>query len=49
VKWNEKYGPKVLPDVLTQTGDNMSVSPYFVEEMMGYPIGWTELKPSEIQ
>ena len=45
VKWNEKYGPKVLPDVLTQTGDHMSVSPYFVEEMMGYPIGWTELKP----
>ena len=49
VKWNEKYGPKVLPDVLTQIGDHMSVSPYFVEEMMGYPIGWTELKPSEIQ
>ena len=48
-KWNEKYGPKVLPDVLTQIGDHMSVSPYFVEEMMGYPIGWTELKPSEIQ
>ena len=48
-KWNEKYGPMVLPDVLTQIGDHMSVSPYFVEEMMGYPIGWTELKPSEIQ
>ena len=42
-KWNEKYGPKVLPDVLTQTGDHMSVSPYFLEEVMGYPIGWTEL------
>ena len=45
VKWNEKYGPKVIPDVLTQTGDHMSVSPYFLEEVMGYPIGWTELKP----
>ena len=44
-KWNEKYGPKVIPDVLTQTGDSMSVSPYFLEEVMGYPIGWTELKP----
>ena len=43
-KWNEKYGPKVIPDVLTQTGDSMSVSPYFLEEVMGYPLGWTELK-----
>ena len=43
-KWNEKYGPKVIPDVLTQTGDSMSVSPFFLEEVMGYPIGWTELK-----
>ena len=45
VKWNKKYGPKVIPDVLTQTGDSMSVSPYFLEEVMGYPLGWTELKP----
>ena len=44
VKWNAKYGPKVIPDVLTQTGDSMSVSPYFLEEVMGYPLGWTELK-----
>ena len=44
VKWNEKYGPKVLPDVLTQIGDHMSVNPSFVEEMMGYPIGWTALE-----
>ena len=43
-KWNERYGPKVIPDVLTQTGDSMSVSPYFLEEVMGYPLGWTELK-----
>ena len=48
-KMEREIWPKVLPYVLTQIGDHMSVSPYFVEEMMGYPIGWTELKPSEIQ
>ena len=26
---------------LTQTGENMFLNPQFVEEMMGYPIGWT--------
>ena len=45
VKWNQEYGQRNIPDVLTQTGDHMSVSPYFLEEVMGYPIGWTELKP----
>ena len=44
-KWNEEYGQRNIPDVLTQTGDSMSVSPYFLEEVMGYPLGWTELKP----
>ena len=44
-KWNQEYGQRNIPDVLTQTGDSMSVSPYFLEEVMGYPIGWTELKP----
>ena len=44
VKWNQEYGQRNIPDVLTQTGDHMSVSPYFLEEVMGYPIGWTELK-----
>ena len=44
-KWNQEYGQRNIPDVLTQTGDHMSVSPYFLEEVMGYPIGWTELKP----
>ncbi len=45
VKWNQEYGQRNISDVLTQTGDHMSVSPYFLEEVMGYPIGWTELKP----
>ena len=27
----------------TQTGENMYLNPAFVEEMMGYPIGWTDL------
>ena len=44
VKWKEDYGQRNIPDVLTQTGDSMSVSPYFLEEVMGYPLGWTELK-----
>jgi hypothetical protein len=37
------YGP-LLPDAFTQTGDNMNLNPFFVEEMMGYPVGWTDLK-----
>ena len=43
-RWNERYGPKVLPDVLTQIGDNTKVNPCWLEEAMGYPIGYTELK-----
>ena len=31
----------------TKTG--LRLQPNFVEWMMGYPIGWTELKPSEMQ
>ena len=27
----------------TQTGEDMSLNVSFVEEMMGYPIGWSEL------
>ena len=27
------------------TGDHMYLNPAFLEEMMGYPVGWTELKP----
>jgi len=26
-------------------GNNFRLNPQFVEEMMGFPIGWTELKP----
>ena len=40
----ERHGTRRIPDLLTQTGDSMSVSPYFLEEVMGYPLGWTELK-----
>jgi hypothetical protein len=40
----ERHGEHRIADVLTQTGDNMNLNPSFVEEMMGYPIGWTDLK-----
>ena len=39
-----RHGAKRIADVLTQTGDRMSLNPSFVEEMMGYPIGYTDLK-----
>ena len=32
---------------LTQTGKGTYLNPPFVEEMMGYPIGWTDYAPSE--
>ena len=32
-----------LPTVLAPTGAATYLNPSFVEEMMGYPIGWTEL------
>lgn len=31
------------------TGKGFQLNPQFVEEMMGFPIGWTELKPLETQ
>jgi hypothetical protein len=40
----ERYGEHRISDVLTQTGDNMNLNPCFVEEMMGYPIGHTDLR-----
>jgi len=40
----ERHGVKRISDVLTQTGDRMSLNPSFVEEMMAYPIGWTDLE-----
>jgi len=41
-------------DVAVQATDNLdkqsgSLNPAFVEWLMGYPIGWTALKPSEMQ
>ena len=52
---NRKKGQKhqrglntVLGEYLTQkeiTGNDFRLSPRFVEEMMGFPIGWTELQP----
>jgi len=40
----ERHGEHRIADVLTQTGDNMNLNPCFVEEMMGYEVGWTDLK-----
>jgi len=31
------------------TGKDFQLNPQFVEEMMGFPIGWTDLKHSETQ
>jgi len=31
------------------TGKDFRLNPQFVEEMMGFPIGWTDLKHSETQ
>tara|TARA_R100001230_G_C5623737_1_gene132730 strand:- start:157 stop:852 length:696 start_codon:yes stop_codon:yes gene_type:complete len=31
-------------ELSVQTGGNMFLNPYFVEEMMGYEVGWTDLK-----
>ena len=36
----ERHGPQRLPDCLP-TGAATYLSPSFVEEMMGYPVGWT--------
>ena len=34
-----------LPTVLAPTGAATYLNPSFVEEMMGFPVGWTALKP----
>ena len=39
-----RHGEHRISDVLTKIGDNMNLNPAFVEEMMGYEIGWTDLK-----
>lgn len=39
-----RNGPLRLPDCLP-TGAATYLNPSFVEEMMGYPVGWTDLRP----
>jgi|CXWL01.1.fsa_nt_gi hypothetical protein len=36
-----------LPDALSECGIRGALNPCFIEAMMGYPRGHTELKPSE--
>ena len=36
----QRHGPQRLPDLLP-TGERFYLNPAFVEEMMGYPVGWT--------
>ena len=43
----DRHGKRRISDVLTQTGDNMYLNPRFVEEMMGYPLNWTQVKESK--
>ena len=43
----ERHGKHRISDVLTQTGDNTYLNPRFVEEMMGYPLNWTQVKESK--
>ena len=40
----DRHGKRRISDVLTQTGDNTYLNPQFVEEMMGYPLNWTQVK-----
>src|SRR5690606_24176677 len=42
-KWNQRSLSKELQK------DGGKLNPQWVEWLMGYPIGWTELKPLEIQ
>ena len=43
----DRHGKRRISDVLTQTGDNTYLNPRFVEEMMGYPLNWTQVKESK--
>ena len=43
----DRHGKRRISDVLTQTGDNTYLNPQFVEEMMGYPLNWTQVKESK--
>ena len=44
----DRHGKRRIPDVLTQTGDNTYLNPQFVEEMMGFPVGWTDVKDPNV-
>ena len=54
VRWGVKLRDAVLGYIVkngeqlktnsTQTGKDTNLNPHFVEEMMGYPIGWTDLR-----
>ena len=39
-----RNGPQLLPDLI-QTGAATYLNPSFVEEMMGFPVGWTVSDP----
>ena len=43
----DRHGKRRISDVLTQTGDNTYLNTRFVEEMMGYPLNWTQVKESK--
>ena len=43
----DRHGKRRISDILTQTGDNTYLNPRFVEEMMGYPLNWTQVKESK--
>ena len=34
-----------IHNVSAQTGEPMYLNPFFVEEMMGFPVGWTACEP----
>jgi len=45
----EFRGAKMSEGLRTSEGDPIYIHPSFAEVVMGYPIGWSELKPLEIQ
>ena len=44
----DRHGKRRISDVLTRIGDNTYLNPQFVEEMMGFPIGWTDVKDPNV-
>ena len=43
----DRHGNRRISDILTPTGDNTYLHPRFGEEMMGYPLNWTQVKESK--